>query len=76
MSDREGRPTRVPPAVREYLRYSGIGLTMAVYVVAFTLLGRWVDGLLGWRVPVCTIVGVLLGLAGAMMHLFKATRKR
>ena len=76
MSDREGRPTRVPPAVREYLRYSGIGLTMAVYVVAFTLLGRWVDGLLAWRVPVCTIVGVLLGLAGAMIHLFRATRKR
>ncbi len=76
MSDQPERPSRVPPAAREYLRYSGMGLTMALYVVAFTLLGHWLDGQLGWRVPACTIIGVLMGLAGAMMHLFRATRKR
>lgn len=57
------------------MKYSGIGLTMAGCVTIFTLLGRWLDGSVLWKVPVFTIAGALFGLAGAMLYLFRATRK-
>ncbi|HRF79419.1 MAG TPA: AtpZ/AtpI family protein [Flavobacteriales bacterium] len=71
----KGSPSRIPAGAKDYLRLSGIGLTMALYVAAFTLLGHWLDGFTGWKVPVLTILGALGGVAGAMLHLFKATRK-
>ena len=63
----------IPAGARDYMRYSGIGLTMAGCVAAFTLLGHWVDGFTGWRIPAFTLVGALVGIAGAM--LFRTTRK-
>lgn len=68
------RPGRVPPGARDYLRFTGIGLTMAGTVGAFTWLGHWLDGHTGWRFPALTIAGALIGLTGAMWHLFRATR--
>lgn len=69
-------PTKVPKGAREYLRYTGLGLTMAGTVGAFTWLGHWLDGFTGWRVPVLTIAGALFGVAGAMVYLFRATKPR
>ncbi len=48
---------------------------MAGCVAAFTLLGHWVDGFTGWRIPAFTLVGALVGIAGAMLYLFRTTRK-
>ncbi|MEZ4757867.1 MAG: AtpZ/AtpI family protein [Flavobacteriales bacterium] len=67
------RPLR--DAYGDYLRFMGLGLTMAAIVVAFTLLGRWLDGFTGWRSPAFTIGGALFGITGAMLHLFKETGK-
>lgn len=63
-------------AVGAYLRFMGLGITMVGIILAFTFLGWWVDGLLAWRIPVCTLIGALLGITGAMLHLFKETRPR
>lgn len=63
-------------AYADYLRLMGIGITMFVIILLCTWLGWWLDGLLGWKVPVLTIFFALLGIAGAMMHLFKETRPR
>lgn len=65
----------IPPGARDYMRYSGIGLTMAGLVAAFTFLGHWIDGLTGWRFPLFTLLGAITGVSGAMHHLFRATRK-
>lgn len=69
------RRSLIPEGTKDYMRYSGIGLTMAGCVAVCTLLGRWLDGSTGWRVPVCTIAGALIGVAGAMLYLFRTTRK-
>lgn len=60
----------------DYLRYTGLGLTMVGIILVSTYLGWWLDGLLGWRLPLLTIVFALLGIAGAMLHLFKETGRR
>ncbi|MBX2978534.1 MAG: AtpZ/AtpI family protein [Flavobacteriales bacterium] len=60
----------------EYLRYTGLGLTMVGIILVSTYLGWWLDGLLNWKLPLLTIVFALLGIAGAMLHLFKETGRR
>jgi preprotein translocase subunit Sss1 len=59
-----------------YLRLTGLGLSMMGIILAFTFLGWWLDGLLEWRIPVLTILLALLGIVGAMLHLFKETGRR
>jgi F0F1-type ATP synthase assembly protein I len=68
------RPVRA--AYTSYLRFMGLGLTMAGIIIAFTFLGWWLDGLLEWKIPVLTIVLALLGVAGAMFHLFRETGRK
>jgi len=59
-----------------YLRYMGLGLTMAGVILGFTFLGWWLDGLFNLRIPVLTIVLALAGVAGAMVYLFKETSRK
>jgi hypothetical protein len=61
---------------QKYLRYSGLGIQMAVYIVGGILLGRWLDGLIGWDFPVLTLVLLFLGISGAFWTLFKEARKQ
>ena len=75
MSTDRPRRSLVPSGTKDYMRYSGIGLTMAACVAVFTFLGRWLDGLVQRKVPVLTLVGALVGVVGAMLYLFRATRK-
>ncbi len=59
-----------------YLRFTGLGFTMVGIILAFTFLGRWLDGLLAWKVPILTLVLSLLGVTGAMVYLFKETGRK
>ncbi len=59
-----------------YLRYSGMGLQMAGVILAGVLGGRWLDGRIGWEFPALTLLGALLGIAGAMLFLFKETGRK
>lgn len=59
-----------------YLRYTGLGFTMLGVVLAFTFGGWWLDQQLHWPFPVFTLAGSLLGIAGAMVYLFKETGRR
>jgi hypothetical protein len=61
---------------QNYLRYSGLGLQMAGAVLVSVLLGRWLDGVIGWKFPLLTMAGALGGVAGAMIFLFKETGRR
>jgi F0F1-type ATP synthase assembly protein I len=70
----DDRPVR--NAYATYLRFMGLGLTMAGIIIAFTFLGWWLDGLLEWKIPVLTIVLALLGVVGAMFHLLRETGRK
>lgn len=59
-----------------YLRYTGLGFSMIGIVLACSFGGWWLDGLIGWKYPVLMIVLSLIGIAGAMFHLFKETGRR
>jgi predicted MFS family arabinose efflux permease len=52
------------------------GWQMAVYIVGGILLGRWLDGLIGWKFPVLTLALLFLGISGAFWILFKEARKQ
>ncbi len=69
-------PRKALKGSQDYLRYTTLGLTMMGIVVLSTLLGRCLDRLIAWPWPVLTIVFALLGIVGAMLHLFKETRPR
>ena len=58
-----------------YLRYTGLGFTMIGIVLAFTFAGWWLDRQVQWATPVFTIGLSMLGVAGAMLYLFKETRR-
>jgi hypothetical protein len=60
----------------DYMRYMGLGLTMAGMILGATLLGWWLDGLVKWQFPALTLLFSLAGIAGAMFHLFKETGRK
>lgn len=59
-----------------YLRYAGLGFTMMEVVLAFTFGGWWLDQQSHWPFPIFTLTGSLLGITGAMVHLFKETARK
>jgi hypothetical protein len=69
-------PKRIRDQYAGYLRFMGLGLTMMGIILAFTFAGWWIDGLVAWRFPIFTILLALLGITGAMLHLFKETGRR
>ncbi len=67
---------RIRKSYAGYLRYVHLGLVMAGIILAFTFAGQWLDQRIPWKTPVLTIGLSLLGVAGAMLYLFKETGKR
>lgn len=45
-------------------------------VLAFTFGGWWLDQQSHWPFPIFTLTGSLLGITGAMVHLFKETARK
>ncbi len=69
-------PKRIRDQYASYLRFMGLGLTMMGIILAFTFAGWWIDGQVAWRFPLFTILLALLGITGAMLHLFKETGRK
>lgn len=59
-----------------YLRYTGLGFTMVGVILVFVCIGWWLDQRLRLAFPICTLVGSLLGITGAMVYLFKETGRQ
>jgi F0F1-type ATP synthase assembly protein I len=51
-------------------RYAGVGFQFGAAIIAFALLGWWLDKKLGTG-PWLLILGVILGFAGGMISLLK-----
>ena len=73
MKEPASKPTQ---QVAAYLRFMGLGLTMIGIVLVFTFAGMWLDRQLQWGFPVFTVLLSLLGIVGAMLHLFRATGRK
>ena len=56
--------------IRELGRYTGLGLTWALSVLLFLLIGYWLDGRLG-TLPWLTVAGAFLGAAGGFLSLYR-----
>lgn len=56
--------------VRALGRTTGFGLTWALSVLFFLLIGHWLDGRLG-TLPWLTILGAFVGAAGGFLSLYK-----
>jgi ATP synthase protein I len=65
-----GSPTERRRVARELGRYTGLGLTWALSVLFFLLIGYWLDGRLG-TLPWLTMVGAFIGAAGGFLSLYK-----
>lgn len=66
-----GSSTERKRVAREVGRYTGFGLTWALSVLFFLLIGYWLDGRLG-TLPWLTMVGAFVGAAGGFLSLYKA----
>ena len=56
------------------VRYSGVGIEMAVFIAAGTLGGRWLDSRYGTE-PWLLLVGVLLGVVGGFRSLWRTVKQ-
>ena len=61
---------------KSYARYGAMGTQMVVGMVLFILGGRWLDNELELATPWFTVLGVFLGVTGALWLLFKETRRK
>jgi ATP synthase protein I len=66
-----GSPTERKRVLRELGRYTGLGLTWALSVLFFLLIGYWLDRRLG-TLPWFTLVGAFIGAAGGFLSLYKS----
>lgn len=69
-------PRKVKRGYDSYLRFTGLGLTMALVIGVFCFGGWWLDEQVRWKYPLFTVVLSLLGIAGAMLYLFKETENK
>lgn len=73
---RGSRPTdEARKGVNAYLRYSALGLQMAGIILVAIWAGRWLDGRIATGFPAFTLAFALLGITGAMVFLFKETKR-
>jgi F0F1-type ATP synthase assembly protein I len=54
----------------EFGPFLTLGLQLAIAVVVFFFLGRWVDGRLG-TAPWCMLAGLALGIIGGFVQFFR-----
>ncbi|MGH7590710.1 MAG: AtpZ/AtpI family protein [Gemmatimonadales bacterium] len=70
--------TSTPPGsdrAPDALRYTGLGIQLAVMIGALAWLGQWLDGRFGTG-GILTVALVVLGFAGMMASLLKELRER
>jgi F0F1-type ATP synthase assembly protein I len=62
---------KIPPELGLLM---GMGVSLAVWLTAGVLLGRWVDGAWGWA-PWGTLGGSLVGISGAAVNVYQMVRR-
>ncbi len=67
-SEKKSRP------LKTYAKYSGLAFQLLAVFAIGIWLGYWLDGLIGWRVPIFTLVGAMLSLTGVIVYLLRQTK--
>jgi hypothetical protein len=62
---------KIPPELGLLM---GMGVSLAVWLTAGVLLGRWVDQNWGWA-PWGTLTGSLVGITGASLNIYQIIRR-
>lgn len=61
-----------PPKFKGYVRYSQIGMEMAITIAGLTVLGLWLDSKFTAIAPFGVIIGSLLGVGVSLYRVIKA----
>ncbi|HRH68379.1 MAG TPA: AtpZ/AtpI family protein [Flavobacteriales bacterium] len=73
--DKEELDSVTGPA-KSYARFGAMGIQMVAFLIIGVLGGRWIDGKVVLKFPLFTVLGVVLGLTGALWFLFKEVSKK
>lgn len=65
----------VGESIRDAIRLSSTGITLALCIAIGAGAGVWLDGKLHTE-PACTVVGFLLGVAAGFTELVRAVNRR
>ena len=65
-----GRPEERKPWGRVYGPYLTLGLQLAITVIVFFFIGRWLDGAFG-TAPWLMLAGLAVGVTGGMISFFR-----
>lgn len=60
---------------KNYARYGALAFQMAAIIGLTVWGGLWLDGLVGWKFPVFTIVLVLAALMGVIWSVYRSLQK-
>lgn len=63
-------------AAKAYGRYGALGIQMVVFMGLCVWGGRSLDGVTGWKFPLFTLLGVFLGVGGAIWFLMRVAKKK
>lgn len=55
----------------DYVKYSGIAFQMIAIILVFTYGGVWLDKQVEIKIPVFTLIGILLGIALSLYQVFR-----
>ncbi|MCC6818149.1 MAG: AtpZ/AtpI family protein [Bacteroidia bacterium] len=60
----------------DYAKYSALGLQMGAFIILCTFGGRYIDKFKLVEFPLFTILGLILGVFGAMYYMIKQISKK
>lgn len=70
------KPKAKDKANVDFARSTNIAAQFVVFIGAGFGGGFWIDGKIGWRVPVCAIALAFFGLIAALYHIIKDTKPK
>lgn len=73
---KEEERDKITDRSNSYARFGALGLQMVAMLVLFVIGGRWLDGRLQLHTPWFTVLGVFIGIIGALWFLFHEVRRK
>ncbi len=70
------KPDKIFEKSRAYMKYSGLAFQFAAIVVVSYLIGKWLDGILGFEKPYMTMLLILVFFTGFLYKLYIELSKK
>jgi hypothetical protein len=75
-SQEPSQPNKKPNQSNEYLRYSSLAIQLLIVIGVFGWLGYKIDGWLGIKFPVFTLVLGFASFAGMMYQVYRSINRQ